>query len=180
MKSRAQKQPGFTLVELLIVIIVIAILATISVLAYNHVQERARDSQRKTDLETMTKAFEMWNMDNPEHQFMTGGSGCGGSSGSGHAWFNHQAGTGYPKSMNDCFKEAGYINEDLIDPSGMTVCNSGAPEKCFSYMKCTSVSRGTYLFAHLETLPDATDEADDTCAASWDTGYGMNYVIKIG
>lgn len=36
---------GFTIVELLIVIIVIAILATISVVAYNGVQQRAKFTQ---------------------------------------------------------------------------------------------------------------------------------------
>jgi len=47
---------GFTIVELLIVIVVIAILAAISVVAYNGIQARARDAQRVSDLNSIYKA----------------------------------------------------------------------------------------------------------------------------
>lgn len=43
------KQKGFTIVELLIVIVVIAILAAISIVAYNGVTQKSRDSQRASD-----------------------------------------------------------------------------------------------------------------------------------
>lgn len=51
------KQSGFTLVELLIVIVVIAILAAISIVAYNGIQERARDSRRASDIAQIKKAL---------------------------------------------------------------------------------------------------------------------------
>ena len=41
---------GFTIVELLIVIVVIAILAAISIVAYNGIQERAADAAVKSDI----------------------------------------------------------------------------------------------------------------------------------
>lgn len=55
---------GFTIVELLIVIVVIAILAAITVVAYNGVQARARDSRRAQDLaniQTALRAYEAIN-----------------------------------------------------------------------------------------------------------------------
>lgn len=58
---------GFTIVELLIVIVVIAILATISVVAYNGVQARARDAQRQQDVKTIVKALEMYYIDNGKY-----------------------------------------------------------------------------------------------------------------
>ena len=42
----SNKTKGFTLVELLIVIVVIAILAAISIVAYNGVTNKARDDER--------------------------------------------------------------------------------------------------------------------------------------
>lgn len=44
------KRPGFTIVELLIVIVVIGVLAGIVVVAYNGIQNRARTSQAKTEI----------------------------------------------------------------------------------------------------------------------------------
>lgn len=56
MKQWAEKQTGFTIVELLIVIVVIAILAAITIVAYNGIQTRARDSKVSTDLAQLSKA----------------------------------------------------------------------------------------------------------------------------
>lgn len=57
MNTTRQKQTGFTIVELLIVIVVIGILAAITVVAFNGVQERARKSKIDTDLSQIQKAI---------------------------------------------------------------------------------------------------------------------------
>lgn len=51
---------GFTIVELLVVIVVIAILAAIGTMAFSGVQERARNAQRAADVNTITKALEAY------------------------------------------------------------------------------------------------------------------------
>lgn len=53
----SKTKSGFTLVELLIVIVIIAILAAITIVAYNGIQQRARDSQRATDARTIINAL---------------------------------------------------------------------------------------------------------------------------
>ena len=49
---------GFTIVELLIVIVVIAILAAITVVAYNGVQQRSQNAKIDADLSMLVKAIQ--------------------------------------------------------------------------------------------------------------------------
>ena len=55
MKTWAKKQAGFTIVELLIVVVVIAILATITIVAYNGIRERAQTSSLQSSLSQAMK-----------------------------------------------------------------------------------------------------------------------------
>lgn len=64
---------GFTIVELLIVIVVIAILAAIVTAAYNGVQQKARDSVRSTDIANVQRAIEMYYADNAVYPQIAGG-----------------------------------------------------------------------------------------------------------
>lgn len=55
MQTTLKRASGFTMVELLIVIVVIAILATIGVFAYNVLTARASDTERETDIKNVSK-----------------------------------------------------------------------------------------------------------------------------
>ncbi|HEX7483861.1 MAG TPA: prepilin-type N-terminal cleavage/methylation domain-containing protein [Candidatus Saccharimonadales bacterium] len=61
------KQRGFTIVELLIVIVVIAILAAITIVAYNGIQGRAKDSTRLSDMTAIRKALELYKTANGQY-----------------------------------------------------------------------------------------------------------------
>lgn len=55
---------GFTIVELLVVIVVIAVLASITTVAYSGISQRSRDSARKNDITIIKKALELYYLDN--------------------------------------------------------------------------------------------------------------------
>lgn len=54
-------RPGFTIVELLIVVVIIAILAAITIVAYNGMQTRARETTTLADLSSIAQQIEMYN-----------------------------------------------------------------------------------------------------------------------
>ncbi len=56
-----KKDRGFTIVELLIVIVIIAILAAITIVAYNGIQNRAKLSQYQADASNIVKVAETIN-----------------------------------------------------------------------------------------------------------------------
>lgn len=58
------KERGFTIVELLIVIVVIAILAAITIVAYNGIQNRAKTTKAQTNAAAVQKVAEAYNADN--------------------------------------------------------------------------------------------------------------------
>lgn len=63
---------GFTIVELLIVIVVIAILAAITIVAFNGIQQRGRNSQIKVGVKAYEKALKLYVADNGSFPTVSG------------------------------------------------------------------------------------------------------------
>jgi prepilin-type N-terminal cleavage/methylation domain-containing protein len=70
---------GFTIVELLIVIVVIAILATISIVAYNGIQQRARNAQIVSGVKIYEKAILSYAAVNGSYPTISGQMACLGA-----------------------------------------------------------------------------------------------------
>jgi prepilin-type N-terminal cleavage/methylation domain-containing protein len=60
MISLNKRQSGFTIVELLIVIVVIGILATLVIVTFSGIQQKARDTKRKTDINAIDSHVEAY------------------------------------------------------------------------------------------------------------------------
>jgi prepilin-type N-terminal cleavage/methylation domain-containing protein len=58
MTSLKNKQSGFTIVELLIVIVVIGILAGLVITTFNGIQQKGRDTERETDIKALHSQIE--------------------------------------------------------------------------------------------------------------------------
>lgn len=164
---------GFTIVELLIVIVVIAILAAISIVAFTGIQQRARDTHRKSDLSTLAKAIQVYQVDNGDYVE----SECGNPSYPGSGWLHSDYdGAANPyRPIYACLIAAKALERPLLDPSGLNACSG---TDCHAYMK-VSCAAGTWVLANLETLPQDATFMDDKCITNWDTAYGINYAVRV-
>jgi len=145
MKSPLRRE-GFTIVELLIVIVVIGILAAITIVAYNGIQQRGRDAQRESDISTIVKALEMYFAENGSFpsSVCSLGAGCKINSG----WVTTSDGTWsvlesqlVPKYLSSLPKDPqfststspaiqGGYNYDFLNYSSASLCNA-SPSKPF-------------------------------------------------
>ena len=187
---------GFTVIELLIVIAVLGILASIVLVLYPGYRQRANDSTRKSDVQQIAAALSAYAIQ--KNSLISTGSGCG-KDGNGSGWFS--AGppqiASYPKSIATCLKEAGLLTDgDFIDPSGCLYdggsgCGANPAQ---AYMKATCQKGGstvTYVLARLESQPRKDAEVDGLCdsgtmtpsfdatSQKWGTNYGMNYYVSV-
>lgn len=100
------KKNAFTLVELLVVIAIISILTVVSVSSYRTAQIKARDTERKTSLDSVLKSLMAYYNDNgslPDNFVF----GSGGDTGKG---FTGPDGTVYMvKTPIDPVNEGGYV-----------------------------------------------------------------------
>ena len=73
--SSNERQKGFTIVELLIVIVVIGILAAITIVAYNGIQNRTYDASVQSDLSAAAKKIELAAVDAGSYNIPTAATG---------------------------------------------------------------------------------------------------------
>lgn len=121
MKLRVGKkqrvQHGFTIVELLIVIVVIAILAAISIVAYSGIQERARNAQRQEDIRTIAKALEMYYIREGHYPSGNCGAACPADKKINNSWATTSDGTW---SILEAALVPEYISALPVDPKAST------------------------------------------------------------
>jgi len=58
---------SFTLIEILVVATIIGLLAAVSTISYSQLSKQSRDARRKTDLEQIRSALEMYRSNNDQY-----------------------------------------------------------------------------------------------------------------
>lgn len=102
------KKKGFTLIELLIVIAIIGIISSLLMANFVGIRQRARDTQRKTDLRSIQAALELHRSDASAYPATI--PNCGGTS---------------IKNESDCSLNTVYMQKVPTDPSESSWYNSG-------------------------------------------------------
>lgn len=85
---KTQTQKGFTIVELLIVVVVIAILAAITIVSYNGITSRANSSAVKSAAVTVEKKAELYNTDSGNNRYPFTGADLTAASASSTFYLN--------------------------------------------------------------------------------------------
>jgi len=76
MWAKNKQQNGFTIVELLIVIVVIGILAAITIVAYNGIQQKAKIASATSDLVALNRAIQAARVNENKTLLGITGTGC--------------------------------------------------------------------------------------------------------
>ena len=179
---------GFTIVELMVVVIVISILARIVFVAFNNVQARTRDGIRKNDIATMAKQIQIYAVQNK-----TWTPPCGDNTGtmSGYTTYKYAS----YDSITQCLKTFDDSSKQLNDPSSCvsmaldeTPIPGGASCQAAirgAYMAYNTIAANShyYLVAKLEALgaDQSAIDSSDMLQATKDhaKARGFNYVLKV-
>ena len=149
-KDKRNSQQGFTIVELLIVIVVIAILAAITIVAYNGIQSRAKTSSAAEAAAGSSKKAELYNTDVGYYP-LTFAAMTGASSSSVY----QLTGVTFATSLSNTSAPATVIYQ---------ICGSGSPASVAA-ITSTNIVGANILYRDYVNSTNLTDTAGVTSGA---------------
>lgn len=147
---------GFTLIELMVVVVILGILSTIGLSTFKNSQIRSRDAKRKSNLSSVQRAVEMYYNDygaypssSADGKIVVGGESI--------AWGSE-------------FKDA----KDTIYMKELPSDSTGSSQYCY-----LSSGSGYKIYAKLENTNDDQSCLDDDCTTARSCGsYTYNYGVS--
>ncbi len=170
--ERKHRYSGFTIVELLIVVVVIGILAAIVTVAYTGIQQRAQVSAITSELKQWQKLFEAYRAVNGHYPAPSATPLTGGGPGA-NVLGGYCLGTGFPN--NYCYVSSSASSYGVAESTGTTLLTAlstvGTPPQ--NSAKYTYETVGPFLWYRSDT--DArlytTYPAGTACPGGMVTGY---------
>lgn len=160
MTLKPKSKVGFTIVELLIVIVVIAILAAISIVAYNGIQSRARDTIRSQDMTSIRKALISFDIR------YGGVNRPGGGSYTGTYYYGGWDSSTSPNWLSFLRSDFGNMPTDPTN----TRTTSNAPD---------TVNRNYYYYCYNQGSGPAPATANVALGYMKDSGARVDYSIQV-
>ncbi len=180
--TRKERSSGFTLVEIIVVIMIISLLAGVILVKLGEARAKARDAKRKADLAVVADALKLHYLD--QKTFQVANTGNNNSS---EGWLTYTGGT-YTTSIAQGLVTLGYLSSVPYDPA-TSGPNAVGPTNGYSgymyYAPTTTFSEGGCLFANLEypTTEDTATMTNAPVAAATKTTitgtYLMDYALCI-
>lgn len=169
---------GFTIVELLIVVVVIGILAAITTVAFRGISQRSRDSSRKNDISAIKKALELYYIDNGAYPPGSCTAGCKINA----SWSSTSDGS-WPNLANALVPK--YISEMPVDPQASTT-TSAAISGGFNYDYasaggwCNKSAGQLYILTYrLENEAQKFEINGDCSSGTQPSNYSSSELIQI-
>ena len=189
------KRKGFTIVELMVVIVVIGILAGISTVAYNGAQQRARDTKRIHDVEAIVSALTGIATKNNPILFDTSGAGANAATvGLISTGPPTNPETGYTISIKQWLINNEYLKDGVTEPNYVYNTRDYAVTLCKDSDYGANRKNRRVVMARLENPPSKTLDqqlAGSGCTSvnpwvndNWwytffQANYGMNYAQMV-
>jgi general secretion pathway protein G len=141
------KKDGFTLVELLVAVGVLALLVGISLVAFRGSQAAARDAQRRTELEEIRTALEVYRTDNGSYPGTSGNAEVAGV-------------------LHNLLVTPGYMASIPLDPRHTA-------NRYYYYTGDSGVTYGVCARLELDTVQDDTCGVARPCGSAGVCSYGL-------
>ena len=163
-KNDMKKSPGITLIELMVGILIIALIATVGLVALKNARAKARDARRIFDINQYAQALRIYAQENPEGTFPTEGGFLGA---------NHLS-----AAINDQLRK--YIPELPSDPQddGGTTFN----DNYYYYVAQNSCQGQIYPTVHVQNIESGNpDFYNNPCIAGLAEGNAnsADYLIIL-
>ncbi len=162
----SKKERGFTLIELLVVVAIVGLLSSVILASLNSVRAKARDTQRKMELDQVSKSLYMYFDKYGRHPInMDGGSS------------NLPGNFAY---VTQKLVEEGFLSKVPVSPCGLACDHNQGGYSLYNY----GTGSYTILVTSLETMTATTTAIPPTCrpyANNWcsNTIANKNYCLCV-